>query len=155
MPKSTTCSRHNYPLTWSDTASLARRVRCHASTHDGTGFLVFHAVGKLGGIPSVGHNVLLKGSRDRHPRILLVRAVQLVGAVRAEFAVTAGAPNPLYARAITDFPLFIHVVAYCNHHASTFVASDALGFGRHLDTKGSPAIVDQGFIRSTKTGPVL
>jgi hypothetical protein len=93
-PKSTASTKNHHPLSRTNSRTLTRRVSGHTTTHDWTSFFIKHALGNTSSIPPIGEAVLLKRSWSCEARVELLRAVQFVGAVGAEFADAADGDDP-------------------------------------------------------------
>lgn len=101
MSKTTTGTDYNDPLTRTYCRTLASRISRDTSTHNRSSFLVRDAFRDPRAVPSIGNNVLLKGSGRAKPGVLLTWAVQLIGAVCAKFAVPANGDDPLHSCTIS------------------------------------------------------
>ena len=88
-------------------------------------------------------------TRDGKAGIELLRALQLIGAIGAELTPAAYTGHPLDANPVTLFPQLFHIVGYCHHDASSFVARDAHGVLMHLYPSGCELIVEGTSIGST------
>lgn len=148
----TAVNAHN-PLTRLDSTAFASRVSRDASTHDGPSFLIRNAIWKASGVPPVAQGILLEGPGGAETRVLLLRAMKLVDAIRAELAFATSTPYPFDAGAVSHLPLVVHVISDSNDNPRALVACDALCFRLHRQPKRSPLILDQGLVRRAETSP--
>jgi hypothetical protein len=106
------------------------------------------------GVSPIGEDVFLEGARRRQTRVQLLSAVKFIRAVGAEFATLARTHHPLDTGPVARLPQVLHVRVRENYFAGALVTSNtACGVG-HLRTKGSPFVVQEGFVRGAKTGPI-
>lgn len=80
--------------------------------------------------------------------------MHFIQAVQTEFALSAGAGNPLNSCAIAHLPPGFGSLSEGNDIARTFVARDSQSLLHHCHSEVLPFIVKQGFVRATKTSPV-
>lgn len=126
MSQSASSTDNHHPLPGLDSRPLASSISSHTATHNRPGLLIRHALGDARRVPPVRHAVLLERARHAEARVLLLRAVQLVVPVGAEFAVAADGYHPLDAHAVSYLPNVGDVRVHCGNGAGAFVACNAI-----------------------------
>ena len=86
---------------------------------------------------------------DREAAIELLRTLQLIDSIGAEFALAAHTGHPFDANSITLFPQFFHIIGYCHDHASSFVPRYSHGAILHRGTGSCVVIVVERSVGST------
>lgn len=93
-------------------------------------------------------------TRGRKAAIELLRTLQLIDSIGAEFALPAHTGHPFDANSITLFPQFFHIIGYCHDHASSFVTRDSHGAIMHGGTGSCVVIVVERSVGSTDAGVI-
>jgi hypothetical protein len=96
----------------------------------------------------------LESAWRRQARVQLLGAMQFIRAIGAEFAPLARTHHPLHPSSVTWLPQVLHVRVCQNDFPCTFVTSDSARRVSHRCTKGSPLVVQKGFVRGAETSPI-
>lgn len=131
------------PLAGLNRTSFTSNICRHTTTHDRASLFVLDTFGDTCGVTSVAEGVLLEGTRGSEAGILLFGAMELVGAVGAEFTLATDTPDPFDACSVAHLPLVVHVVAHGHDDTGALVACDALGRGLHGYSERGPFVVDE------------
>jgi hypothetical protein len=99
----------------------------------------------------ITQRILLKGPRNRKPRVQLLRTTALICAIRAKLAFPAHARDPLDTGAVPDLPEIVHVGAYGDDDTRAFVPGDAAGDVGHLE---GPFVVEERLVGCAEAGVV-